>query len=91
MLTKGDPFLQVLLIPLATISWISVVLWGGTKKCANGTNCQAMDIEVYEHGQWTHKLSKETIPTHYNVFSLEDWLNLTLLWMGYGEMLEGEN
>jgi hypothetical protein len=54
-LIKGDPFLQVLLIPLA------VVLWGGTKKCANGTNCQATDIEVYEHGQLTHKLSKETM------------------------------
>jgi len=56
---------------------------GGRSSCtkhSNGTE-QATDIEVYEHGRWTIKLSKENMPTRYNEFALEDRLNLTLLCM----------
>jgi hypothetical protein len=56
---------------------------GGRSSCtkrSNGTQ-QATPIEVYEHGRWTIKLSKENMPTRYNEFTLEDRLHLTLLCM----------
>jgi hypothetical protein len=56
---------------------------GGRSSCtkrSNGTE-QATPIEVYEHGRWTIKLSKENMPTRYNEFALEDRLHLTLLCM----------
>jgi hypothetical protein len=56
---------------------------GGRSACTkrlSGT-LRATDIEVYEHGRWTKKLSKENMPTRYNEFTLADRLNLTLLCM----------
>jgi hypothetical protein len=46
----------------------------------NGTK-KATSDEVYEHGRWTKRMSKENMPTRYNEFELADRINLTLLCM----------
>jgi hypothetical protein len=56
---------------------------GGRSSCTkrdNGT-LKATPAEVYEHGRWTVKQSKENMPTRYNEYALHDRINLTLLCM----------
>jgi hypothetical protein len=56
---------------------------GGHSSCTkrNDGTVKATDIEVYEHGHWKIKISKENMPTRYNEFSIADHVNLTLLCM----------
>jgi hypothetical protein len=56
---------------------------GGRSSCTKRTNgtLQATPAEVYEHGRWTVKQSKENMPTRYNELTLDDCINLTLLCM----------
>jgi hypothetical protein len=49
-------------------------------KRLNGTKTATPD-EVYEHGRWTKRMSKENMPTRYNEYELSDRINLTLLCM----------
>jgi hypothetical protein len=88
MRVEGDPFLQAFTqSPGNRIEdkFYSMGSYrrGGRSSCTKRSNGlqQATDSEVYEHGRWSHKISKESMPTRYNEFSLEDRLNLTLLCM----------
>ena len=56
---------------------------GGRSSCTKRTNgtLKATPAEVYEHGRWTVKQSKENMPTRYNELTLADCINLTLLCM----------
>jgi hypothetical protein len=88
MRSEGDPFLQA----FTDVSGnriedkyysFGTYCRGGRSSCTkrnNGTQ-QATPDEVYEHGRWTRRISKENMPTRYNEFTLEDWLNITLLCM----------
>lgn len=85
---EGDPFLQAFTdSPGNRIAdkYYSMGSYrrGGRSSCTkriNGT-LKATDIEVYEHGRWAHKLSKESMPARYNEFGLEDRVQITLLCM----------
>jgi hypothetical protein len=88
MHAEGDPFLQA----FTTVKgnrikdkYYSMGTYhhGGHSsctKCTNGTQ-KATEAEIYEHGWWTVKLSRENMPTRYNEFALDDRLHLTLLCM----------
>jgi hypothetical protein len=88
MRSEGDPFLQAFTDdPGNRIEdkYYSFGTYrrGGRSSCTkrnNGTQ-QATPDEVYEHGRWTRRISKENMPTRYNEFTLEDRLNITLLCM----------
>jgi integrase len=88
MRSEGDPFLQAFtMTPGNRIEdkYYSMGSYrrGGRSACTkrlNGT-LKATDIEVYEHGRWAVKISKENMPTRYNELALADRLNLTLLCM----------
>jgi hypothetical protein len=88
MRTEGDPFLQAFTDGPGNRledKYYSFGTYrrGGRSSCTkrnNGTQ-QATPDEVYEHGRWTRRISKENMPTRYNEFTLEDRLNITLLCM----------
>jgi hypothetical protein len=85
---EGDPFLQSFTdSPGNRIAdkYYSMGSYrrGGRSSCTKSINgtLKATDIEVYEHGRWAHKLSKESMPARYNEFGLEDRVQITLLCM----------
>lgn len=88
MRAEGDPFLQAFTATTGNRiedKYYSMGTYrrGGRSSCTkrnNGT-LKATDTEVYEHGRWKVKLSKENMPTRYNEFALDDRVNLTLLCM----------
>jgi hypothetical protein len=88
MRAEGDPFLQAFTETMGNRiedKYYSMGTYrrGGRSSCTkrnNGT-LKATDTEVYEHGWWKVKLSKENMPTRYNEFALDNRVNLTLLCM----------
>jgi hypothetical protein len=70
MQAEGDPFLQAFTSKQG--NWIEdkyysmgTYQWGGQSSSTKRNNggAQASMDEVYEHGWWRHKLSKENMPT----------------------------
>ena len=88
MRAEGDPFLLAFTdLPGHRIEdkYYSMGTYrrGGRSSCTkhdNGT-LKATPAEVYEHGRWTVKQSKENMPTRYNEYALDDRINITLLCM----------
>jgi hypothetical protein len=88
MRTEGDPFLLAFSTTAGNRiedKYYSMGTYrrGGRSSCTKRTNgtLKATPAEVYEHGRWTVKQSKENMPTRYNEFTLDDRINLTLLCM----------
>jgi hypothetical protein len=88
MRSEGDPFLQAFTLePGNRIKdkYYSFGTYrrGGRSTCTkrnNGTK-KATPDEVYEHGQWRKRISRENMPTRYNEFGIDDRVNITLLCM----------
>ena len=88
MRAEGDPFLLAFSTTVGNRiedKYYSMGTYrrGGRSSCTKRTNgtLQATPAEVYEHGRWTVKQSKENMPTRYNELTLDDRINLTLLCM----------
>ena len=85
MQAEGDPFLQAFTSDRGNRiedKYYSMGTYhrGGqssSTKRNNGT-IQVTPDEVYEHGWWCHKISRENMPTLYNEFSIDDRINITL-------------
>lgn len=88
MRSEGDPFLQAFTLePGNRIEdkYYSFGTYrrGGRSSCTkrnNGTK-KATPDEVYEHGRWRKRISRENMPTRYNEFGIDDRVNITLLCM----------
>jgi hypothetical protein len=84
--SEGDPFLQAFSNEAGNriedkYYSFGTYRCGGRLSCTkrnNGTK-QGTPEEVYEHGHWRHWIARENMPTHYNEFSIEDQINITLL------------
>jgi hypothetical protein len=88
MRSEGDPFLQAFTSEPGNRIEDKYYSFGtyrrggrsASTKRNNGLQ-QATADEVYEHGRWTRRISKENMPTRYNEYSLADRVNITLLCM----------
>jgi hypothetical protein len=88
MRAEGDAFLQAFTNDLGNRIEDKFYSFGtyrrggrsSSTKRNNGTK-QATSDEVYEHGRWRKRISRENMATRYNEFSLDDRLNITLLCM----------
>jgi hypothetical protein len=84
----GDPFLQAFTAAPGNRLEDKYYSFGtyrrggrsSSSKRNNGTN-QATPDEIYEHGRWNKRISKENMATRYNEYELSDRINLTLLCM----------
>jgi hypothetical protein len=88
MRQEGDPFLQAFSrtpgnrIEDKYYSCGSYRRGGRTSSTRRGGGTRrASEDEVYEHGRWRQRRTKENMPTLYTEFTLMDRLNLTLLCM----------
>ena len=88
MRVEGDPFLQAFTNEPGNRIKDKYYSFGTYRRGGRLTSTKqnsgtqaATPHEVYEHGRWTQRISKENMPTRYNEFELADRLNLTLLCM----------
>lgn len=88
MRVDGDPFLQAFTNAAGNRIEDKYYSFGTYRRGGRSTSTKrnsgtqaATPDEVYEHGRWTQRISKENMPTRYNEFDLADRLNLTLLCM----------
>jgi hypothetical protein len=85
MQAEGDPFLQAFTIERGNRIEDKYYSFGtyrrggrsSSTKRNNGT-AQATPDEVYEHGFWRNRISKENMPTRYNEYGIDDRINITL-------------
>jgi hypothetical protein len=85
MQAEGDPFLQAFTLERGNQIEDKYYSFGtyrqggrsSSTKRNNGT-AQATPDEVYEHGHWRNRISKENMPTHYNEYGLDDRITITL-------------
>jgi hypothetical protein len=88
MRSEGDPFLQAFTNEPGNRIADKYYSFGTYRRGGRSTSTKrnsgikaATPDEVYEHGRWRHRISKENMPTRYNEFELSDRINLTLLCM----------
>jgi hypothetical protein len=88
MRADGDPFLQAFTTDPGNRIEDKYYSFGTYRRGGRSASTkrssglqQATPDEVYEHGRWTRRLSKENMPTRYNEYSLADRINITLLCM----------
>jgi hypothetical protein len=88
MRAEGDPFLQAFTTARGNRIEDKYYSFGtyrrggrsSSTKRNNGTQ-KATSDEVYEHGRWRQRISRENMPARYNEFALDDRINITLLCM----------
>jgi hypothetical protein len=86
--SEGDPFLQAFTQEAGNRiedKYYSLGTYhrGGRSACTkrnHGTR-RATPEEIYKHGRWRRRISKENMPTRYNEYGLDDRINITLLCM----------
>ena len=88
MRSEGDPFLQAFTNEPGNRIEDKYYSFGTYRRGGHSTSTKqnsgtkpATPDEVYEHGRWMQRISKENMPTCYNEFELSDRINLTLLCM----------
>jgi hypothetical protein len=88
MRADGDPFLQAFSLERGNRIEDKYYSFGTYRRGGRSTSTKrnngtkkATPEEVYEHGRWRQRIGRESMPTWYNKFTLDDCINITLLCM----------